>query len=141
WAVETKHRVLLVPDPPLGRHTRDDVGIAVKEVAVSDPTGDKFEYEHNIETAKILLWKGHCSVHQNFTVENIYQIRAEKPDMNIIVHPECPYETVAESDYAGSTSYIIHKIEQAKHGSKWAIGTEMNLVKRLEKQHPDKEII
>ena len=141
WALETKKRVLFLPDQHLGRNTSYDLGIPLKEMAVWDPIGDKFEYEDNIETAKILLWKGHCSVHQNFTVENIHQVRTEKPDMNIIVHPECPYETVAESDYAGSTSYIIHKIEQAKPGSKWAIGTEMNLVKRLEKQHPDKEII
>lgn len=141
WALKEKKRVLFLPDQHLGRNTSYDLGIPLNEMAVWNPILDKFEYDNDIESAKILLWKGHCSVHQNFTVDNINQVRAQKPDMKIIVHPECPYETVAKSDYAGSTSYIINKINQATTGSKWAIGTEMNLVKRLEKQHPDKEII
>src|SRR5699024_9753413 len=83
----------------------------------------------------------HCSVHENFTVENVEQVRNGNPDMQVIVYPECPYETVAVSDLSGSTSYIIKTIEDAAQGSKWAIGTEMNLVNRLMNDHPDKEII
>lgn len=141
WALKEKKRVLFLPDQHLGRNTSYDLGIPLEQMAVWNPINDTFEYEGEIENAKILLWKGHCSVHENFTVENINQVRRENPDMNVIVHPECPYETVTKADFAGSTSYIINQIEQAKQGSKWAIGTEMNLVKRLEKQHPDKEII
>lgn len=141
WALQEMERVLFLPDQHLGRNTCYDLGIPLDEMAVWNPISNEFEYEGDIEKAKIILWKGHCSVHQNFTVENIEQIRLNDPDMNVIVHPECPYETVAKSDFAGSTSYIIKKIEEASPGSKWAIGTEMNLVQRLAKQHQDKEII
>jgi len=141
WALQEKERVLFLPDQHLGRNTCYNLGIPLHKMAVWNPITNEFEYDGDIEEAQIILWKGHCSVHQNFTVENIEQIRVEHPDMNVIVHPECPYETVAKSDYAGSTSYIIKAIEQAKPGSKWAIGTEMNLVKRLAEDHPDKEII
>ena len=141
WALTKKERILFLPDQHLGRNTCFDLGIPLGKMAVWDPINHQFEFEGAIEDAQILLWKGHCSVHENFTVANIEQVRAEKPDMHIIVHPECPYETVAEADYAGSTSYIINTIEQAERGSKWAVGTEMNLVQRLAQQHPDKEII
>lgn len=141
WALTEKERILFLPDQHLGRNTCYDLGIPLDKMAVWDPINDRFEYEGDIEDAQIILWKGHCSVHENFTVDNINQVREEYPGMHVIVHPECPYETVAESDYAGSTSYIIKMIEQAEAGSKWAVGTEMNLVQRLAQQHPDKEII
>ena len=141
WALKEKGRVLFLPDQHLGRNTCYDLGIPLDKMAVWDPIANEFEYDGVIQDAQIILWKGHCSVHQNFTVANIEQVRLEKPDMHIIVHPECPYETVEKSDFAGSTSYIIQMIEQADPGSKWAVGTEMNLVQRLAQQHPDKEII
>ena len=141
WALKEKERVLFLPDQHLGRNTCYNLGIPLEKMAIWDPIANDFEYDGNIQDAQIILWKGHCSVHQNFTVANIEQIRLEHPDMHVIVHPECPYETVAAADYAGSTSYIIQMIEQADPGSKWAIGTEMNLVQRLVRQHPDKEII
>jgi quinolinate synthase len=141
WAFTQKERILFLPDQHLGRNTAYDLGIPLDKMAVWDPINHKFEYEGNIEEAKIILWKGHCSVHENFTVENVEHLRKTEPDMNILVHPECPYETVSISDYAGSTSYIIDKIENAPAGSKWAIGTEMNLVKRIIDQHKDKEIV
>lgn len=141
WALSEKKRVLFLPDQHLGRNTCYDLGIPLDRMAVWNPIQDKFEYDGNVNDTKVILWKGHCSVHQNFTVENIKQLREDIPDIHIIVHPECPYETVELSDYAGSTSYIIDMIEQAAPGSKWAIGTEMNLVQRLAKQHPDKKII
>src|SRR5690625_5870508 len=89
-----------------------------------------FEYEEYIQDANINLWKGHCSVHENFTVENIDQIRKDIPGIQVLVHPECPYETVAHADFGGSTRYIINMIEDAASGSKWEIGSEMNLVQR-----------
>src|SRR5699024_2351401 len=111
------------------------------EMAVWDPIARKLEYEGDIQHIRVVLWKGHCSVHENFTIRNIEQIRKDHPDMNIIVHPECTYEVVQQADLAGSTKYIIETIEQAPSGSEWAIGTEMNLVNRIKKTHSDKKIL
>ncbi|MFF2856612.1 quinolinate synthase NadA [Peribacillus sp. NPDC058002] len=141
WALSQKERILFLPDQHLGRNTAFDLGIPLNEMAVWDPHKDELIYEGELEDLKVLLWKGHCSVHENFTTANIETLRAEQPEMNIIVHPECRREVVALSDYAGSTSYIINMIEKAEPGSSWAIGTEMNLVKRLIANNPDKNII
>src|SRR5690625_2528146 len=141
WALERKERILFLPDQHLGRNVSVDLGIHLEEMAVWDPISNSFEFDGNIKDAKIILWKGHCSVHENFTVANVQQIRKNNPNMKVIVHPECPYETVEASDLSGSTSYIIKTIEEAPSGSKWAIGTEMNLVNRLISNHSDKEII
>ncbi|GAB6256391.1 quinolinate synthase NadA [Peribacillus sp. N1] len=141
WALSQKERILFLPDQHLGRNTAFDLGISLNEMAVWDPHKDELIYEGELEDLKVLLWKGHCSVHENFTTTNIETLRAEQPEMNIIVHPECRREVVALSDYAGSTSYIINMIERAEPGSSWAIGTEMNLVKRLIANNPDKNII
>lgn len=136
-----KRKNPFLPDQHLGRNTAFDLGIPLNEMAVWDPHKDELIYEGELEDLKVLLWKGHCSVHENFTTANIETLRAEQPEMNIIVHPECRREVVALSDYAGSTSYIINMIEKAEPGSSWAIGTEMNLVKRLIANNPDKNII
>lgn len=141
WAFTQNERILFLPDQHLGRNTAFDLGVPLEHMAVWDPHAEKLEYEGSIEDIKVILWKGHCSVHQNFTVKNIENVRKQHPGMNIIVHPECCREVVALSDYAGSTKYIIETIEKAPAGSKWAIGTEMNLVKRIIDQNPDKEII
>ncbi|WP_449540189.1 quinolinate synthase NadA [Ferdinandcohnia sp. Marseille-Q9671] len=142
WAFEQKERILFLPDQHLGRNTAAfELGIPLERMAVWDPINHSLQYRGDLEDVIIILWKGHCSVHENFTPANVEALRKSKPTMNIIVHPECPYETVALADYAGSTSYIIDMIEKAPAGSQWAIGTEMNLVQRIIKQHPDKEII
>lgn len=141
WALAQKERILFLPDQHLGRNVSYELGIPLDQMAVWNQVTNSFEYDGDIKNAKIILWKGHCSVHENFTVENVKQVRKDHPGMKVIVHPECPYETVAEADESGSTSYIIKTIEEAPSGSKWAIGTEMNLVKRLMDNHPDKEII
>lgn len=141
WALGKKERILFLPDQHLGRNTAYELGISLEEMAVWDPIRGKLEYEGNYEDIKIILWKGHCSVHQNFTVKNIEALRATHSDINILVHPECCYEVVQASDYSGSTSFIIDKINEAEKGSKWAIGTEMNLVKRLIDNNPDKQIM
>lgn len=141
WAFTQKERILFLPDQHLGRNTAFDLGVDLSEMAVWNPITDELEYEGDVSKVKVILWKGHCSVHENFTVHNIESVRNEHPEMNIIVHPECSREVVALSDFAGSTKYIIDTINKAKSGSKWAIGTEMNLVKRIIAEHPDKEII
>ncbi|MEH6942817.1 quinolinate synthase NadA [Bacillus sp. JJ722] len=141
WAFEQKERILFLPDQHLGRNTAYDLGISLEQMAVWDPINNELVYEGKLDNCKMILWKGHCSVHENFTSENIKQVRVQHPDMNILVHPECTHEVVEQSDFNGSTKYIIDMIKEAEVGSKWAIGTEMNLVKRLIDQHRDKEII
>jgi quinolinate synthase len=141
WALTQKERILFLPDQHLGRNTAADIGIGLHEMAVWDPINDELLFEGKIEDIKVILWKGHCSVHENFTMNNIHSVRENYPEMNIIVHPECRKEVVDASDYNGSTKYIIETIEQAKPGSSWAIGTEMNLVQRLMGNHMDKHII
>ncbi|KGP74048.1 quinolinate synthase NadA [Pontibacillus yanchengensis] len=141
WAFTQKERILFLPDQHLGRNTAYNLGIPLEQMAVWDPIINELIYEGSIEDIKVILWKGHCSVHENFTVQNVHQLREESPDMNIIVHPECRREVVALSDDAGSTNHIINTIENAPSGSSWAIGTEMNLVNRIIQEHPDKHII
>ncbi|KAB7708637.1 quinolinate synthase NadA [Bacillus aerolatus] len=141
WAFGQKERILFLPDQHLGRNTAFDLGIGLDEMAVWNPISRELEFEGNPKRVKVILWKGHCSVHENFTVKNIENVRSTHPDMKIIVHPECTREVVGLSDDNGSTKYIIETIEQSEPGSAWAIGTEMNLVNRLIQQHPDKHII
>ncbi len=141
WAFTQKQRILFLPDQHLGRNTAFELGIPLHQMAIWNPIKNELEYEGNIEDIIVILWKGHCSVHENFTIANIEQIRKTEPDMNIIVHPECSREVVAHSDYAGSTKYIIDMIDAAESGTKWAIGTEMNLVNRLIQNNQDKKIV
>ena len=94
-----------------------------------------------LQAAKVILWKGHCSVHGRFSADVITDLRAKYPDISILVHPECTHEVVLASDLIGSTEFIIGTIEKAEPGSTWAIGTELNLVQRLARQHPDKNIM
>ncbi|WP_079527424.1 quinolinate synthase NadA [Halobacillus hunanensis] len=141
WAFTQKQRIMFLPDQHLGRNTAYDLGISLDDMAVWDPIKEELVYEGCIDDVKVILWKGHCSVHENFTVANVHQVRDHYPDMKIIVHPECRREVVALSDEAGSTNYIIKMIEQSPPGSSWAIGTEMNLVNRIIKEHPDQHII
>ncbi|WP_046173945.1 quinolinate synthase NadA [Domibacillus indicus] len=141
WAFTEKPRILFLPDQHLGRNTAFDIGVPLEKMAVWNPVSDILEFEGNINDIQVILWKGHCSVHENFTVSNIQELRRTRPDMNIIVHPECRREVVALADDNGSTKYIIDAIERAEAGSAWAIGTEMNLVKRIIESHPDKDIV
>lgn len=140
WAFKQKERILFLPDQHLGRNTAFNLGVSLNEMAVWNPIENRLVFEGNLETIKVILWKGHCSVHENFTVANVQSIREKHPNMKIIVHPECSREVVSLSDMAGSTNYIINVIENAEPGSAWAIGTEHNLVNRIIKQHPDKFI-
>lgn len=141
WAFEQKERILFLPDQHLGRNTAVNLGVSLDEMAVWNPIDHKLEYDGELAKIKVILWKGHCSVHENFTVQNVLDTREKYPDMKIIVHPECSREVVELADMAGSTSYIIKALEKAEPGTEWAIGTEMNLVNRIIKQYPDKKII
>lgn len=141
WAFTQKERIFFLPDQHLGRNTAFDLGIPLEEMAVWDPHTEVLEYNNELDKIKVILWKGHCSVHEKFTVENIEELRKEYPAINIIVHPECSHEVVQLSDFAGSTNYIIDKLNEAEPNSIWAVGTEMNLVKRLTNVHHDKTVL
>ncbi len=141
WAFQQKERILFLPDQHLGRNTAVRLGVPLEQMAIWDPIQNVLVHDGQVEDIKVILWKGHCSVHENFTVANIQDVREEYPDMKIIVHPECTHEVVSLSDMAGSTNYIIKAIESAEPGSSWAIGTEHNLVNRIIQEHPDKKII
>lgn len=141
WAFTQKERILFLPDQHLGRNTAVELGVKLEEMAVYAPLTNTFEYEGDFEDVKVILWKGHCSVHEKFNIQHIENLRKQEPDMKIIVHPECTYDVVQASDLAGSTNFIITTLDKAEVGSKWAIGTEMNLVNRLKDEHPDKTIV
>lgn len=141
WALTQKERLLFLPDQHLGRNTAVKLGIKQDEMAIWDPIRNQLELNCPVDDVKVILWKGHCSVHMNFLPKHIENLRTKEPDRRIIVHPECTYEVVHASDDAGSTKYIIDTIAASTPGSKWAIGTEMNLVNRLIKDYPDRDIV
>ncbi|WP_408009731.1 quinolinate synthase NadA [Pseudalkalibacillus sp. A8] len=141
WALTQKERILFLPDQHLGRNTAYDLGVPLEQMAVWDPISNVLECDSLIDDVRVILWKGHCSVHEKFTMENIKQVRKEMPDVTVLVHPECTFDVVQASDINGSTKKIINTIEHAPAGSSWAIGTEMNLVNRLIQTHPDKKIV
>lgn len=141
WAFERGERIMFFPDEHLGRNTAIKKGIPEAEMVVWDPflpMGGTTEDQ--LKNARVILWKGYCSVHARFSVEQIKKAREEYPDVNVLVHPECRAEVVAESDYDGSTEYIVETVRNASAGSVWAIGTEINLVRRLQAQMPEKTI-
>jgi quinolinate synthase len=135
--------VLFLPDQHLGRNTAvRQLGIPLEQCVVYNPhrRGGGLTAEQ-LRAARVVLWRGHCSVHGRFTADNIADVRARIPGVSVLVHPECRYEVVGAADLVGSTEYIIKTVEAAPPGSSWAIGTELNLVRRLARQHPDKQIV
>lgn len=141
YAFARGEKVLFFPDQHLGRNTGHDMGIPLDEMVVWDwrrPLGGNAPDE--LARARVILWKGHCSTHQRFSVAQIERARAEHPGVNVIVHPECSREVVAAADASGSTERIIQAIGAAPAGSVWGVGTEINLVNRLASQHPDKTV-
>jgi len=141
WALTQKSRMLFLPDQHLGRNTAVKLGIPLEQMAIWDPIKQKLELLCALEDVRVILWKGHCSVHMNFLPKHVENLREKEPDRKILVHPECTYEIVQASDFAGSTKYIIDMIDASEPGSKWAIGTEMNLVNRLIATYPDRDIV
>ena len=143
WAFEQGSKVLFLPDQHLGRNTAvRDLGLSLDDCVVFDPhrPGGGLTTEQ-LRDATMILWKGHCSVHGRFTTECVDDVRARVPGVQVLVHPECTYEVVASADLVGSTEFIIAPSEAAPAGSAWAIGTELNLVKRLAQAHPDQRIV
>ena len=143
WAFEQGEKVFFLPDQHLGRNTAVlELGIPLEKCVVFDPhkPGGGLTVEQ-LRDATMILWKGHCSVHARFSAESVADVRERIPGVNVLVHPECRHEVVTAADYIGSTEYIIKTVEAAEPGSAWAIGTELNLVKRLALAHPDKQIV
>ncbi|WP_104531020.1 quinolinate synthase NadA [Streptomyces specialis] len=138
-------KVLFLPDQHLGRNTAvRDLGMSLDDCVVYNPhkpggglTADQ------LRRARMILWRGHCSVHGRFSVDSVNEVRARVPGVNVLVHPECRHEVVAAADHVGSTEYIIKTLDAAPAGSKWAVGTELNLVRRLANRYAaeDKEIV
>lgn len=143
WAFDKSEKVLFLPDQHLGRNTAVlSLGLSVDDCVLWNPwkpMGGLTEDE--IRGAKMILWRGHCSVHGRFTKESIDDLRKRVDGIQIIVHPECQHEVVTAADVVGSTEKIIQTVSTSPAGSKWAVGTELNLVSRLAAQNPDKEVI
>jgi quinolinate synthase len=143
WAFARNEKVLFLPDQHLGRNTAVlQLGLSLDDCVVWDPhkpggglTADE------LRAARMILWRGHCSVHGRFSLDSVHEVRERIPGVNVLVHPECKHEVVSAADHVGSTEVIISTIAAAPSGSAWAVGTELNLVKRLAAQHPDKKVV
>lgn len=134
-------KMFFFPDQHLGRNTGAKFGIPLDKMALWNPHEELGgNTEEQLREAKLILWRGHCSVHGRFKPWHVDKIRKEIPGVQVLVHPECMREVVEISDLDGSTSFIIKTVENSPPGSKWAIGTELNLVNRLQQRFPDKEI-
>ena len=143
WAFEQGERVLFLPDQHLGRNTAVlEMGCTLDDCVLFDPhkPGGGLTKEQ-LRAAKVVLWKGHCSVHGRFTTQAVADVRERVPGVQVLVHPECRHEVVLAADLVGSTEFIIRTLDAAPAGSAWAIGTELNLVKRLAAAHPDKTVV
>ena len=142
WAFARNEKVFFLPDQHLGRNTGYDMGIPLDEMVVWDPYqlqgGQSAE---KLRKAKVILWKGHCSVHQRFLPEHVDRIRERHPGIQVIVHPECRWEVCQKADDSGSTDKLRRLVAAAPAGAKFAIGTEIHLVNRLAKENPDKTIL
>jgi quinolinate synthase len=137
-----KTKVLFFPDQHLGRNTAYAMGYPLDSMVLWDPNRDLGGNDaQKLHDADFVLWKGHCSVHQLFRQEHVDAVRKDHPGMQVIVHPECRWEVVQQADRVGSTAYIVQKIQAAPPGSQWAVGTEVHLVKRLAREHPEQKII
>ncbi|TDC71984.1 quinolinate synthase NadA [Micromonospora sp. KC606] len=143
WAYQQGTKVLFLPDQHLGRNTAVlEMGFSLDDCVLYDPhkPGGGLTPEQ-LRDAKMVLWRGHCSVHGRFTLDSVNDVRERVPGVNVLVHPECRHEVVTAADFVGSTEYIIKTVEAAPAGSAWAVGTELNLVRRLALAHPDKRIM
>ena len=141
WAFDRTSRVMFFPDQHLGRNTALGMGITEDQMPVWDPYSDLGgNDEAALARSRVILWKGHCSVHQMFRAEHVAMFREQHPGIKILVHPECPREVFELADESGSTGKIIKTVEAAPPGTKWAIGTELHLVNRLKQEHPEQEV-
>ncbi len=142
WSFRQRRRVLFFPDQHLGRNTARRMGIPAAEMPVWDPRKEPLggQSPEAVRRSRVVLWNGHCSVHQVFLPEHVTRFRADYPGIRIMVHPECTMEVADAADEIGSTGRIIESVRAAPPGTKWAIGTELHLVQRLKQEHPEQEI-
>ncbi|MDR8413892.1 quinolinate synthase NadA [Nonomuraea sp. 3-1Str] len=142
WAFGQRGKVLFLPDQHLGRNTAVlEMGMSLDDCVVWNPHRPNGGLtREQLQRARMILWKGHCSVHGRFTADSVDDVRRRVPGVNVLVHPECRHEVVLKADHVGSTEHIIRTLEAAPAGSSWAIGTELNLVKRLAGMFPDKNV-
>jgi quinolinate synthase len=143
WALTKGSKILFLPDQHLGRNTAVlSLGLSLDDCVLWNPWKPMGGLtEDQIKNATVILWRGHCSVHGRFTRDSVNEVRARIPGVNVIVHPECTHDVVTAADVVGSTEKIIQTVSQSAPGSKWAVGTELNLVSRLAANNPDKEVI
>ncbi len=143
WAFEKGEKILFLPDQHLGRNTAVlSLGLTLADCVIYNPWKPNGGLTDDaIKNAKVILWRGHCSVHGRFTVRNIEDVRVKLPGVKVLVHPECQHDVVSNADVVGSTEMIIKTVSQSPAGAKWAIGTELNLVQRLANENPDKQIV
>jgi len=143
WALSKGSKILFLPDQHLGRNTAVlSLGLSLDDCVLWNPwkpMGGLTQDE--IKNATVILWRGHCSVHGRFTRDSVNEVRTRVPGVNVIVHPECTHDVVTAADVVGSTEKIIQTVSQSAPGSKWAVGTELNLVSRLAANNPDKEVV
>jgi quinolinate synthase len=142
WAFDKGEKILFLPDQHLGRNTAvENLGLSLEDCVVWNPWKPQGGLTvEEIRNAKMILWRGHCSVHGRFTAESIAEFRTRVPGVQIIVHPECQHEVVKAADVVGSTEKIIKTVTESAPGTEWAVGTELNLVGRLAAQNPDKKV-
>jgi quinolinate synthase len=143
WAFERGAKVFFLPDQHLGRNTAVlEMGFDLDDCVLYDPHKPQGGLTAGqLRGAKMILWRGHCSVHGRFTIDSVREVRERVPGVTVLVHPECRHDVVRAADLVGSTEFIIKTLEAAPAGSAWAVGTELNLVRRLALAHPDKQIM
>jgi quinolinate synthase len=143
WGWQQKEKILFLPDQHLGRNTAYTLGVPLDQMVVWDPNQPFGGLtRHQLELAKLILWKGHCSVHVRFTAKQIEHVRAEHPGIRVIVHPEVPFAVMQAADDSGSTEYILKTVRESPAGSQWAVATEVHLVHRLaEEVAPGKTVV
>jgi len=143
WAFTQGEKILFLPDQHLGRNTAvQSLGLSLDDCVLWNPWKPMGGLTREaIQAAKVILWRGHCSVHGKFTKQSIDEVRLRVPGIQVLVHPECQHEVIKNADVVGSTEQIIRTVNASPAGSKWAIGTELNLVSRLAKNNPDKQVI
>jgi quinolinate synthase len=142
WAFEKGEKVFFLPDQHLGRNTAVlKLGLKLEDCVLWNPWKPRGGLsDQEIKSARVILWRGHCSVHGRFSVANVTEVRDRIPAVKVLVHPECQHEVVKGADVVGSTEMIIKTVKEAPSGSSWAVGTELNLVKRLAAENPDKQV-
>ena len=143
WAFERGEKIFFLPDQHLGRNTAIlHLGLEVSDCVVWNPWKPQGGLtDQELLDAKVILWRGHCSVHGRFSLQNVADVRHRLPGVQVLVHPECQNDVVMAADVVGSTEMIIKTVTNSAPGSKWAIGTELNLVQRLARSNPDKEVV